>query len=78
MTLNKHLKILMVVAHYPFPIVGGLEKQAHELSKSLILKQITVSVLSGKFANSQDNIELIDGDLEESYHTDIQDFENEE
>ena len=61
MSLNKNLKILMVVAHYPFPVVGGLEKQAHELSKSLLLKQVTVSVLSGKFANSQDNLELIDG-----------------
>ena len=51
----------MVVAHYPFPIVGGLEKQAHELSKFLVLKQVTVSVLSGKFANSQDSLEIIDG-----------------
>ena len=59
MSLNKHLKILMVVAHYPFPIVGGLEKQAHELSKFLVLKQVTVSVLSGKFANSQDSLEWI-------------------
>jgi glycosyltransferase involved in cell wall biosynthesis len=61
MIFNKHLKILMVVAHYPFPVVGGLEKQAHELCKSLVSKQITVSVLSGKFTNSQDNLELIDG-----------------
>ena len=61
MSLNKNLKILMVVAHYPFPVVGGLEKQAHELSKSLVLKHVTVSVLAGKFANSQDNLELIDG-----------------
>ncbi|MDA7579210.1 glycosyltransferase family 4 protein [Alphaproteobacteria bacterium] len=61
MSLNKHLKVLMVVAHYPFPVVGGLEKQAHELSKDLVLKKVIVSVLSGKFANSQDNLELIDG-----------------
>jgi glycosyltransferase involved in cell wall biosynthesis len=61
MSLNKHIKILMVVAHYPFPITGGLEKQAHELSKSLVTRQVTVSVLSRKFTNSQDNLELIDG-----------------
>ncbi len=61
MNLNKHLKILMVVAHYPFPVLGGLEKQAHQLSKYLVLKQVTVSVLSAKFDNSQDNLELIDG-----------------
>jgi|TARA_R110000824_G_scaffold12407_3_gene54425 hypothetical protein len=39
-----------------------------------------VTVLKGDI-NKDDtwvDIELIDGDLEESYHTDIQDFENEE
>ena len=51
----------MVVAHYPFPIVGGLEKQAHELSKSLVNKNIDVLVLSTKFSPSQGDVELIDG-----------------
>lgn len=61
MSSNKNLKVLMVVAHYPFPVVGGLEKQAHELSKYLVLRKVIVSVLSGKFSNSQDNLELLDG-----------------
>lgn len=50
----------MVVANYPYPVVGGLEKQAHELSKLLIKKNIKINVLSGKFSSSQNKYELID------------------
>ncbi len=60
MTKNKHINVLMVVANYPYPIVGGLEKQAHELSKLLINKNIKITILSGKFAPSQNRYELID------------------
>jgi len=55
------IKLLMVVPKYPFPIVGGLEKQSHELSKSLIQNNIDVKVLSGKIFSSQSDSEVVDG-----------------
>ena len=30
------MRILMAVPKYPFPVVGGLERQAHELAKALV------------------------------------------
>jgi glycosyltransferase involved in cell wall biosynthesis len=58
---SEPIKILMVVAHYPFPVTGGLEKQARELSKELVTKGIKVSVLSRKFSPLQQQLEVIDG-----------------
>jgi len=49
----------MIVANYPFPLAGGLEKQAHELSKMLIRNNIKVCVLSYLFSSSQKKYELV-------------------
>ena len=55
------MRILMAVPKYPLPVVGGLERQAHELSKALVARGHAVHVLSGHFDPVQQNIELIDG-----------------
>ena len=30
------VRVLMAVPQYPYPVVGGLERQSHELAKALI------------------------------------------
>ena len=40
----------MIVAQYPYPVVGGLERQAHELSKALLRVGHKIMVFSGKVA----------------------------
>jgi len=57
------MRILMVVPHYPFPVVGGLERQAHELAKVLVIRGHTVQVLSSQFAPRQKTIDKVDGVL---------------
>ena len=61
MNSNESLAILMVVAQYPFPITGGLEKQAYELSKDLVKKDVKVTVLSRKFSKIQQEFEVVNG-----------------
>ena len=61
MNSNESLAILMVVAQYPFPITGGLEKQAYELSKDLVKKDVKVTVLSRKFSKNQQEFEVVNG-----------------
>ena len=39
----------MVVPQYPYPVVGGLERQAHELAKSLLERGCQVQALSGAY-----------------------------
>src|SRR5262245_21280242 len=56
-----HMRILMAVPKYPFPILGGLERQAHELAKSLVKRGHAVYALSSRFDLSQNDVELIDG-----------------
>ena len=58
------LRVLMVVPQFPYPVVGGLEKQSRLLSEELALQGCTVRVLSGRitpdqpaFAN-EDGIEI--------------------
>ncbi|MCC8995086.1 MAG: glycosyltransferase family 4 protein [Candidatus Contendobacter sp.] len=51
----------MAVPKYPLPVVGGLERQAHELSKALVARGHAVHVLSGRFDPVQRTIDIIDG-----------------
>jgi glycosyltransferase involved in cell wall biosynthesis len=51
----------MAVAKYPFPIVGGLERQAHDLAKTLVQHGHTVHALSSRFEPEQKLVDLIDG-----------------
>lgn len=55
------LRILMAVPQYPFPVVGGLEKQAHELASELVRQGHYVQVLSGRIHPSQPDLEEVDG-----------------
>src|SRR5436309_867430 len=55
------IRVLMAVPQYPFPVTGGLERQAHELAKALIARGHEVSALSCRFAPGQASFETIDG-----------------
>jgi glycosyltransferase involved in cell wall biosynthesis len=55
------MRILMAVPKYPFPVVGGLERQAHELARALVRRGHVVYAVSGRFDPSQHNDESIDG-----------------
>jgi len=55
------LRILMAVPQYPYPVVGGLEKQAHELSSELVRQGHHVQVLSGRIDPGQPDLEVLDG-----------------
>ena len=41
------LRVLMVIPHYPFPVLGGSERQVHELAKALLELGVEVQALSG-------------------------------
>ena len=59
---EEKLSVIMIVPTYTFPIVGGLEKQAHELSKSLKFNyKINVQVLSTRFTEQQSQYESVEG-----------------
>ena len=55
------MRILMAVSNYPFPVVGGLERQAHELTKALVQRGLAVHALSSRFDQGQYGFEMIDG-----------------
>ncbi|MBW7881853.1 MAG: glycosyltransferase family 4 protein [Caldilineaceae bacterium] len=57
----RHVRVLMVVPKYPYPVVGGLERQAHELSKALSGLGIEVWALSHLFDGSQLASEVVEG-----------------
>lgn len=59
----KDIRILMFVPQYPFPVVGGLEKQAHELAKKLVGLGYSIEVLSGVVDHTNKKNEFIDGVL---------------
>ena len=51
----------MAVPKYPFPVVGGQERQAHELAKVLVQRGHEVCVVSSRFDPGQSDAESIDG-----------------
>jgi len=51
----------MAVPKYPFPVVGGLERQSHELSKALARRGHDISALSTLFDPLQRQFEVIEG-----------------
>lgn len=55
------MRILMAVPKYPFPIIGGLERQAHELAKALVRRGHVVHAVSSRFDAVQAAFEVIDG-----------------
>jgi glycosyltransferase involved in cell wall biosynthesis len=54
-------KILMVVPYYPDPVVGGLQKQARELSRNLVDAGWGVCVISNAFDSNQKPHETVEG-----------------
>lgn len=57
---QRPLCVLMVTPKYPYPVVGGLEKQAHELAKALVAKGVQVRALSTRFDVQQAATEPVD------------------
>ncbi len=59
--MSPPVRVLMVVPYYPYPVVGGLERQSHELAKSLVELGIGVQALSYRFDRSQPAREVVEG-----------------
>jgi glycosyltransferase involved in cell wall biosynthesis len=55
------LRIMMVVPQYPYPVVGGLERQAHELAKALRELGLEVQAISGRVEPEQPSCEIVEG-----------------
>lgn len=55
------IRVLMLVPQYPYPVVGGLEKQAHELATALTGTGMDVRVISGLVANGVTGEEIVEG-----------------
>lgn len=55
------MRVLFVVPMFPFPIQGGLEKQALELAMELVKENVEVVVLSSYFNESQLEQEYLQG-----------------
>ncbi|OQX12630.1 MAG: hypothetical protein BWK76_17355 [Desulfobulbaceae bacterium A2] len=51
----------MLVPQYPYPVLGGLEWQAHELSRELVAQGVRVQVLSGKIITGQPDFAMVEG-----------------
>lgn len=58
---DKKLRVLMVVAQYPFPVIGGLERQSHELSKQLVKLGVVVNIISGMLPANERSSEKVEG-----------------
>ncbi|HET9049268.1 MAG TPA: glycosyltransferase family 4 protein [Chiayiivirga sp.] len=54
-------RVLMVVPQFPYPVVGGLEKQSRLLSEELVLQGCKVRVLSGRITPDQPAFASEDG-----------------
>lgn len=55
------LRLLMAVPQYPFPVTGGLEKQAHALAMELVRQGHVVQAISGRIHAQQPEREVLDG-----------------
>lgn len=55
------IRVLMFVPQYPYPVLGGLEKQSHELARALIRRGVSVQVVSGKIDADQANTDRVEG-----------------
>lgn len=54
-------RVMMVVPQYPYPVVGGLERQAHELAKALLELGLDVQAISGRLEQGQPSCEIVEG-----------------
>ena len=53
-------RVLMVIPQYPYPVVGGLERQAHELALALRALGVNVQVVSGRVMPTQPDLEYVE------------------
>ena len=51
----------MAVPQYPYPVLGGLERQAHELAKTLQAHGVRVQAISGAIAPGHPGTETVEG-----------------
>lgn len=58
--MQNNSRVLMVVPFYPYPIAGGLEKQAHELSCALLAQGGMPRALAVRFAPGHQAREMVD------------------
>ncbi len=61
--MTSAVRVLMAVPQYPYPVMGGLERQSHELAKALLGLGIGVQALSGKIEATQARQESVEGVL---------------
>lgn len=54
------VRVLMVAPYYPYPVAGGIEKQAHELARALSVLGTPVLALGVHHAPGQRNVEQVD------------------
>jgi glycosyltransferase involved in cell wall biosynthesis len=54
-------RVMMVVPQYPYPVLGGLERQAHELAKALRELGLDVLAISGRVEPGQPTYEIVEG-----------------
>jgi glycosyltransferase involved in cell wall biosynthesis len=59
--MSDTVRVLMVIPQYPPPVIGGMERQAHELSKALPGFGVLVRVLSGRFSPEQPRVGSVEG-----------------
>ncbi|MEO7387503.1 MAG: glycosyltransferase family 4 protein [Gammaproteobacteria bacterium] len=60
-TDSRPTRVLMAVPHYPYPVLGGLERQSHELAKALTALGLEVQALSGVNSPDQTGKETVEG-----------------
>lgn len=61
MKIMDSARVMMVVPYYPYPVSGGLEKQAHELARSLVAQGRRVKALAVRFSPGQPAHEVVEG-----------------
>lgn len=61
MPLTPKVRVLMAVPQYPYPVMGGLERQSHELAKALIGQGVGVQAVSGMILASHTRQETVEG-----------------
>jgi glycosyltransferase involved in cell wall biosynthesis len=54
-------RIMMAVPQYPYPVLGGLERQSHELAKALRALGHEVQAVSGRMAGGAVTSETVEG-----------------
>lgn len=57
---SKNIRVLVAAPDYPYPVIGGLQKQAHELNKELLTLGCELLVITGKHDADGASEEVVD------------------